>query len=145
MLPATCSFCKAYCADYTFFSSLESRFHSHNVNTWRNPVDPIPLTSRNRITNADLRGVLCRPALCVRTSARGLPRWKMHVCVCVCVRVDIVRPTESIKEIIKMCVASLTVARCWSSECYGCHYQIAKLTGHVTHHPTQTAHSKQRR
>lgn len=69
----------------------------------------------------------------------------MHACVCVCVRVDIVQPTESIKEIIKMCVASLTVAQCWSSEYCGCHYQIAKLTGHVTHHPTQTAHSKQRR
>lgn len=78
-----------------------------------------------------------QPWMCVSCKWVSLLR-----CVC-SVQVDIVQPTESIKEIMKMCVASLTVVQCWSSEYYGCHYQIAKLTGHVTHHPTQTAHSKQ--
>lgn len=44
---------------------------------------------------------------------------------------------------MKTCVASLTVTQSWSSEYYDCYYQIAKPTGHVTHQPTQTPHSKQ--
>lgn len=63
--------------------------------------------------------------------------------VLVCVWNDIVQPTESIKGIMKMCVAPLTAVQCWSSEYYSRHYQIAKPTGHVTHKPTQTAYSKQ--
>lgn len=69
------------------------------------------------------------------------------VCECVWERArerdDNVQPTESSKRIMKIWVASLTAAQWWSSEYYDCHYRIAKPTGHVTHQPTQTAHSKQ--
>lgn len=104
------------------------------------PIIPVcaPHLAPRRGSCPDLQRVLCRPALNVRVCM-----W-VSLLRCVCsVQVDIVQPTESIKEIMKMCVASLTVVQCWSSEYYGCDYQIAKLTGHVTHHPTQTAHSKQ--
>lgn len=62
-------------------------------------------------------------------------------CACMCVCDDTVQPTESIKEIMKMCVTLLTVV--WSSEYYGSHYQITKLTWQATHQPTQTVHGKQ--
>lgn len=82
---------------------------------------------------------LCRPDLYVR-----LCEWVFLLrYVCVWERVNIVQLTESIKGITKMCLVSLTVVQCWSSEYYGCHYHIAKAAGHVTHHPTQTVHSKQ--
>lgn len=70
------------------------------------------------------------------------------VCVleCACVlesEMTLFNPQSPFKGIMKICVASLTVTQCWSSGYYDCHYQIAKPTGHVTHQPTQTAHSKQ--
>lgn len=63
-----------------------------------------------------------------------------RLCLCVCE--SNVQPTESIKEIMKMCVTLLTVVQRCSSEYYVCHYQIAKATWQATHQPTQT-HSKQ--
>lgn len=54
---------------------------------------------------------------------------------------DTLQPTESIKEIMKMCATLLTVV--WSSEYYGSHYEITKPTWQATHQPTQTVHGKQ--